>query len=100
LAAGDIKCGFDSSQAWAIHPSNCGQAQILDDEQMSGVGREMAIYYRPLALKTIYSKPAVREGKALMAIMLWWLSESWVMGRGTGSILTPAPSCCFALNHV
>src|SRR5262245_11260296 len=50
---GDIKRGFNGSQGWASHPHHHNQVRILDDEQINELRQEMAIYYRPQALKTL-----------------------------------------------
>jgi hypothetical protein len=62
---GDIKRGFNGSQAWAVHPSNSSQARILGDDQIRGNRVELAIYYRPQALKTLYSKLVIEGRKGI-----------------------------------
>ncbi len=62
---GEIKRGFNSSQGWAVHPSNGSQARILGDDQISGFKRELAIYYRPQALKSLYPKLVVEGRKGI-----------------------------------
>lgn len=62
---GAIKRGFNGSQGWAVHPSNGSQARILGDDQISGFRREMAIYYRPEALKSLYSRLVVEGRKGI-----------------------------------
>src|SRR5262245_40642939 len=62
---GDIKRGFNSSQGWSVHPSNGSKARILGNDQITEYRREMAIYYRPQDLKTLYSKLVVEGRKGI-----------------------------------
>lgn len=61
---GDIKRGFNGSQAWALHPHNGSQVRILGEDQVMVIKREIALSH-PYAIKALYSRLTVGDRKGI-----------------------------------